>query len=131
MKPTNPTNQGVHTAAGQLRQAKSVFKVLNGGLSYGVPTGTKDSTGCFSEFQNDNIDNVIIRIGANGSQNGSYQFDAGGNVSINHGLQRQPIGFKILDKDQSCDIHRTATPDSNFIKLQCTVINANVTVEIF
>lgn len=131
MKPTNPSMQTIKTPASQLRLAKSTFKTLNGGLTYGVPTGLKDSTGCYSEFNIDNINNNIIRIGANGTQNGSYQFDATGAVKINHGLQRQPIGFKILDKDQSCDIFRTATPDSNFISLKCSVINANVTVEIF
>ena len=131
MKPTNPSMQTVKTPASQLRLAKSTFKALSGGLSYGTPSGLKDATGCFSEFNTDNMNNVIIRIGANGTTNGTYQFDATGAVTINHGLQRQPIGFKILDKDQSCDVFRTATPDNNFIKLKCSVTNANVTVEIF
>ena len=130
-KPVNPSMHAIKTPEGNLRMSKSVYKVLNGGLTYGVPTGDKDSTGCFSDFTNDNIDNVIYRIGGNGTTNGQYQFDATGAVTINHGLFRQPIGFKILDKDQACDVYRTSTPDENFISLKCTVATANVTVEIF
>jgi hypothetical protein len=124
--------EAVKTPAGNLRVLKSVAETLNGALSYGQPTGDKDSTGVFSKFTLDNVNNIIIRIGANGSTNGQYQWSSGGVAIINHGLQRQPIGFRVLDKDATCDVYRTGgAPTVNIIQLTCTDAAANVTVEIF
>lgn len=132
MRPVNPSMEAVKTPAGNLRVLKSVAETLNGALSYGQPTGDKDSTGVFSKFTPDNVNNVIIRIGANGSTNGQYQWSSGGIAKINHGLQRQPVGFKVLDKDATCDVYRTGgAPTVNIIQLTCTDPAANVTVEIF
>lgn len=131
MRPVTPS-MNAQNPTGQLRISKSIVKTLNGNLSYGTPTGIKDSTGCFSEFAADNVNNAIFRIGANGSSNGQYQWSAGGVVTIAHGLQRQPVGFKILDKDATCDIYRTGgAPTTTLIQLTCSASAANVTVEIF
>lgn len=131
-KPVNPSMEMVKSPQGILRTSKSIVKAMNGNLSYGTPTGVKDSTGVFSEFAVDNLNNSIVRIGANGSTNGKYQWSAGGVATIAHGLQRQPIGFKILDKDAACDVYRTGgAPTATLIQLTCSVASANVTVEIF
>jgi hypothetical protein len=122
----------VKSPAGVLRTTKNIAKTLNGNLTYGTPTGVKDSTGVYSEFDTDNVNNAIFRIGANGTHNGQYQWSSGGVVTIAHGLQRQPIGYKLLDKDIACDVYRTGgAPTKTTIQLTCSVSNANVTVEIF
>lgn len=127
-----PTMEILKGSGGLLRTLQSNFKTMNGGLGYATPTGVKDATGVYSEFGVDNVDNSIFRIGANGSTNGQYQWSAGGVATISHGLQRQPIGFKVLDKDAACDVYRTGgAPTANTIQLTCSVPGANVTVEIF
>ena len=131
-RPVKPTMEMLKTPAGMFRTMQSTFQTIAGDLHYGTPTGTKDSTGVLSEFDTDNINNTIVRIGANGSTNGQYQWSIGGVATISHGLQRQPIGFKILDKDAACDVYRTGgAPTTEIIQLTCSVASANVTVEIF
>jgi hypothetical protein len=132
MQTVRPSQQTTKTQSGLIRLMGSVYSALSGGLTYGSPTGVLDSTGCLSEFTTDNVNNTIVRIGANGSTNGQYQWSSGGVAVINHGLQRQPIGFKILDKDGACDIYRTGgAPTNNLIQLTCSVPSVNATVEIF
>lgn len=131
-RPVTPSLEAVKSPTGLLRTMKSTTKILNGGLTYGTPTGVKDSTGVYSKFDTDNINNAIFRIGANGTTNGQYQWSSGGTVTIAHGLQRQPVGFKILDKDAACDVYRTGgAPTTTLITLTCSITTANVTVEIF
>jgi len=131
-KAVTPSMQAIKTPEGLLRTMKSSAKTLAGNLTYGTPTGSKDATGVFNSFQTDNINNGIFRVGANGTTDNKYAWDGSGNVTIAHGLSRQPIGFKLLDKDKTCDVYRTGgAPTDTLITLTCTDKTANVTVEIF
>lgn len=130
MKPVNPSLGNAATQRGQLRQAQSVYKALNGAMAEAQPTG-QDATGVYNKFQQDNGNGVMLRIGSSTSAEPIKWVTVDVGVVINHGLQRQPIGFRVFDKDVSCDIYRTAVPDVNTITLASTNIAANVTVYIF
>lgn len=112
-----------------LRWTQSVTKTLNAGVDMGVPTG-KNAAGVYNTFEQGNGDGVLIRIGATGSSE-ALSWPATGSLVINHGLGRQPIGFKIVDKDKPVDVSRTATPTVTTISLLPTDHTANVTIYIF
>jgi hypothetical protein len=110
---------------------QSVDEVLNGGVTLGVPIG-KNNAGVFNEFSPDTSNGVLIRVGANGTTEQKYIWGAiGTGIAINHGLQRQPIGFKIVDKDKTVDVWRTVTPTINTITLAPSDNTVNVTLYIF
>jgi hypothetical protein len=126
----NPSKSNFSTQQGTLRQAQSAYIALNGGLADAVPTGT-DADGVYNTFQPDNGNGVMLRIGAAGSTEPIQWVTVDVGVVIQHGLQRQPIGFKLVDKDQSCDVYRTVPPDNQQITLATTNVSANVTVYVF
>ena len=117
---------------------QSVHKALNSGIDMGTATGSNPldgsvNAGVYTQFQQGNSSGVLVRVAANGSTSSgaSYSWPATGGLKISHGLQRQPIGFKIVDKDKTVDVFRTAPPDANFITLQPTDKTASVTLYIF
>jgi len=112
-----------------LRWAQNVDKAFNGNIDMGIPTG-KNSAGVYNTFSPGNSSGVLIRVGATGSGE-IYAWDSTGAVTINHELNRQPIGFKIVDKDAAVDIYRTAVPTVTQIALKATVNTVNVTLYIF
>lgn len=112
-----------------LKWAQSVDKVLNGAVDMGEATG-QDANGVYNTFTQGNGSGILIRIGANGSTE-PVQWDSSGAVTVNHGLNRQPIGFKLVDKDGTVDVFRTATPTSSVIALKSTDKTVNTTVYIF
>ena len=130
MKITNPDHTLIKDR-GILRWAQSVAKAITTGLSFGQPTGT-NVAGIYNAFMQDNLDGVLIRIGAFG---GSEIYNwPGSNIglAINHGLQRQPIGFLVCDLDAAATIYRTVTPPTpDLITLAITVSTTNATVYIF
>jgi len=130
MQAINPSQSNFNKPEGALRNAQSVYKALNGGVALAQPAGT-DASGVYNSFVPDNGNGVMIRVGGSGSTEPVKW--AGSNVplAINHGLQRQPIGFIVCDKDATCDVYRTAVPDTNTITLACTVGTVNTTIYIF
>lgn len=130
MKPITPTQSIFKTPGGPLRVQQSTFKMANGGIADASPVGT-DATGVYNKFQQDNGNGVMLRIGSSSSSEPIHWVTSNVGVAINHGLQRQPIGWYVADKDKTCDIYRTAVPNSNTITLACTDATANCTVYIF
>lgn len=130
MKFINPSASNFQTIQDFLRWAQSVYKASIGGFSFGQATGT-NVAGVPNSFVNDNIDGVLIKIGGSGSAEVIRWVASITPLNINHGLQRQPIGFIIMDKDKTCDVYRTSTQDINNIALACTDATANVIVFIF
>ncbi len=130
MQAINPTKSTFGSPTGVLRQAQSVYVALTAGLADAVPVST-DLSGVYNKFVPDNGNGVMLRIGASTSKEPIKWVTVNVGVPIQHGLGRQPIGFKLVDKDQSCDVFRTVPPDANQITLACTNIAANTTVYIF
>jgi hypothetical protein len=130
MNPINPSQSSMTRPGGTVRQAQSVYKVLNGGISESQPTG-QDPSGVFNKFQQDNGAGVTLRIGALGSAEPLKWTGNNIGLVINHGLQRQPIGFRIHDQDQGGTVYRTVPPDATQITLATTSDIMNVTVYIF
>lgn len=141
-KPFDP-NSFAHTLGNLHRQfVQSISNVLTGNSDLGTPTGntpTSSATyginaGVYSQFQKGNGSGVLIRIAANGVAGTGAKYNwPGSNVGVplNHGLLRQPIGFKVADIDKDARVYRTAAPDVNQITLACTDSTASVTVYVF
>lgn len=130
MQIIQPTRNNLNTFTQLLRWAQSVFKAMTHSIAFAQPTA-QASTGVYNTFVQDNIDGVMLYVGANGS--GAPIFWAGTNVgqNINHGLQRQPIGFFPVYKNKTCDIYSTATPTTNVISLAVTDDTATVILFVF
>lgn len=126
----NPSQSVIKTSGGLLRHLQSIYKAMNGALAEAQPIG-QDSAGVYNKFQQDNSNGVMIRIGATDSNEAIKWNQGSAFTAVNHGLQRQPIGFKVYDKDKPCDVFRTNTPTSDIINLTCTDPTANTTIYIF
>jgi len=113
-----------------LKWAQSVDKTLSAGVDMGVPIG-QDPTGVYNAFEQGNSNGTLIRIGATASTEAIKWSGIGVGIVIQHGLDRQPIGFKIVDKDKSVDVFRTAVPTDTTITLAPTDNTASVTVYVF
>lgn len=138
-KTLNPSSF-IHTLTDPMKKwVQSVHKELNGSVDMGSPApgspvGTGINAGVPGQYQKGNSSGVLIRIAAHGSSGtGASNTWAGTGVGIviNHGLLRQPVGFKIVDKDKAVDVYRTAAPDPNQITLASTDNTASVTVYVF
>jgi hypothetical protein len=139
-KPYDPNTFAPSLPTTQRQWTQSIQQVLTGNVDMGTPTGTAApssagvNSGVFTQFTQGNQTGVLIRIAANGvtDTGASYNWAVTGTgVVINHGLLRQPIGFKLVDKDKTVDVYRTAAPDSNQITLASTDNTASVTVYVF
>ena len=128
-KVLNPQHFQAKITPEHMRWTQSVYKTLNAGVDMGVPL-SQNTAGVYNKFQQGNSSGILLRIGATGGSE-SYNWPASGSLVINHGLGRQPIGFKIVDKDKTVDVFRTAAPTVQTITLQPTDHTANVTVYIF
>ncbi|HEY4799152.1 MAG TPA: hypothetical protein VII99_08775 [Bacteroidia bacterium] len=129
MKTLNPQHMQARITTEHLRWAQSVHKALDGGVDMGVPTG-KNSAGVYNTFDTGNSSGVLIRVGAVGSTE-KYSWSSSSTVDIKHNLARQPIGFKIVDKDNTVDVWRTALPTATDIQLKTSSNMVNVTLYIF
>lgn len=131
MQIINPTKDNLSTIAQILRWAQSVYKCLNKGVSIAQPAGSQDSAGRFNTFNQDNLDCVLLYIGAAGS--GANLVWNANNVAqqFNHGLLRQPIGSFVVYKTKTCDVYNTATPTANTISLANTDSTATTIVVVF
>ena len=117
---------------------QSVHETLNNGVVMGTPKSSHPLDGSvnarvYNVFDKGNSSGVLIRVAASGSTGtgAPYSWPASGSLKIAHGLLRQPIGFKIVDKDKTVDVFRTAPPDKDFITLAPTDKTASVTLYIF
>jgi hypothetical protein len=117
---------------------QSMHKTLNSGIDMGSPTSAHKAdgsinAGVYTQFDRGNSSGILIRIGATGSTGSgtTLTWPSSGGLKIAHGLNRQPIGFKIVDKDKTVDVYRTAPPDTNSITLAPTDPSASVTLYIF
>jgi hypothetical protein len=139
MQPQSPQSFTQKVAAEVYRWAASVKQVLDANVDMGTPTGNAPNSaginaGVYTQFEQGNSTGVLIRIAANGVTGTGAPYNwAGANVGvvINHGLLRKPIGFKIVDKDKTVDVYRTAAPDKDQITLAPTDNTASVTVYVF
>jgi hypothetical protein len=137
-KTVNPSNF-LHQMTSEMRTwVQSLHQTINGNMDYG--TGIKQSppggvnSKVFTQFDKGNGSGVLIRIAAHGASGTGATYNwAAVNVGIviNHGLLRQPVGFKIVDKDKTVDVYRTAAPDQNQITVAPTDNTASVTLYIF
>lgn len=117
---------------------QSVHKNLNGALDLGAPASSQpqDATinaGVFTQFMKGNGSGILVRIAAHGltGTGAPYNWPGAGSLAIAHGLGRQPIGFKLVDKDKAVDVYRTAAPTAQLLTVQPTDITASVTLYIF
>lgn len=130
MQINNPTKNNLNTFAQVLRWAQSVYKALQGGLSFGQPNG-QAASGVYNTFTQDNFDGILMYIGALGSGATNVWAATNTGQAFNHGLQRQPIGFLVVYKDKTCDVYSTATPTTNLITLAITDDTANTIILVF
>lgn len=130
MNINNPTKNNMSTAEQILRWAQSVYKALNGGLTFGNPTAQAVS-GVWNAFQQDNFNGVYLYVGSNLSGASLTWFTNNTGKAFNHGLQRQPIGWIVIYKDKACDIYSTATPTKDIITLAITDNSANTIILVF
>lgn len=130
MQIINPTQNNTGTFAQILRWAQSVYKALTHSIAFAQPSG-QAAGGVYNAFTQDNVDCVLLYIGALGS--GATITWAASNTgqAINHGLLRQPIGFIVVYKSKTCDVYSTATPTVNNITLAITDDSAQTTIMVF
>lgn len=117
---------------------QNVHKTLDGNTDLGTPTqtaptGTGVNDGIFTMFRKGNGSGQLFRIAAAGvtGTGAPYNWTSSGALVINHGLQRLPIGFQVVDKDKPVDIHRTAQSTKDNIYLTCSDSSASVTLYVF
>ena len=130
MRPYDP-NTFAHTLPAAHRQfVQSVQETLTGNVDMGTPT-SKDSTGQYNKFDQGNGSGKLIRIGAFGTTGNDYTWPASGNLVINHGLLRQPIGCHVVSSDGHLTVAQPTAPDDNSIILNPSDNTVNTTVYVF
>jgi hypothetical protein len=113
-----------------LRWAQSIFKSMFGNIAL-AEGNTTDSNGIYTTFNVDNGNGIMMRVGASGSSLRN-KWDAGtSQVTLNHALGRQPIGFIVCDIDKNAVIWRVNPPTSGIMQLEISDNTANATVYIF
>jgi hypothetical protein len=131
MQVINPSSASIEFTQTQLQWAQSVYKALTAGIDMGVVKG-KNAAGVYNQFQQGNGSGILIRVGAAGTGEQKYVWTASNTaVVITHGLNRQPIGFFVVDKDKAVDVYRTAPPTDTTISLAPTDATVNTTIYIF
>lgn len=139
MLPFDPNNFAPKLQLQHMQWVQSVQKVMSGNVDMGVPTGQAPSTqgvnaGVYTSFGKGNGSGILIRIAANGvtGTGAAYNWGATGTgIEIAHGLERQPIGFHVVDQDKAVQVYRTAPPTSSSITLASSDNTASTTVYIF
>ena len=133
----NPVDMAMGLPRQQLQWAQSVHKVLNGQITFGIPT-SKDATGNYNEFTQDNTSGQLIRVGASGSTGNKYNWTTSNTmIKLNHSLvdsqnkPRQPVGVHIVNKDKTVDVYLPQSPDENYVYISPTDATANCTLYIF
>ena len=123
----------------QRQWVQSVHETVNGNIDMGRATGkAPDSAGVnagvYTQFQQGNSSGILVRIAANGVSGTGAPYNwgtTGVGIPLNHGLQRQPIGFHVVDQDKAVQVYRTAAPTDQTITLASSDNTASVTVYIF
>jgi hypothetical protein len=133
-------NAFAHTLPNIHRQwVQSVDSVVNGKIEIGTPAQNSPAAttgvnqGVPTQYQRANGSGIMIRIDAAGVVAGaSYNWNGNGvGIQINHGLQRVPIGFHVVDQDGAIQVYRTAPPTEDFIMLAPSDQTVSVTVYVF
>jgi hypothetical protein len=107
----------------QLLQNQSIYKGQRGNNSFGSPTAW-DAGGIPTVFNQDTMDGRLFRVtfvAANTDQ------------IIEHDLNRVPVGYLVVRKDQTCDVYDGSIGGwtTTDIVLKCTVAGADTTLYIF
>lgn len=137
-QPYDPNSFAPALPTAHKQWVQSVQGVLSGDVDMGQPTGNAPTTaginaGVYTQFKKGNGSGVLIRIAANGvtGTGAQYNWPSSGNLVINHGLLRQPIGFHVVDADGNANVYRAAAPDSNQITLATTNNAVSHTIYVF
>ena len=140
MKTYNPSVFVKQQTSEMRMWVQSVHSVLTQGVDMGAPkangTHASDGTinaGVYTQFERGNGSGILIRVDGSGvaMSNAPYKWTAGTSLQISHGLQRQPIGFIVVDKDKPVDVYRTASPTDKLLTVQATDTTASTTLYIF
>lgn len=139
MKPYDPNTFAPSLPTVHRQWIQTVQQTLTGNVDMGTPTGNAPASagvnaGVYTQFQQGNGSGVLIRIAANGvaDTGAPYNWGAtGADVVINHGLQRQPIGFHVVDQDNPVQVYRTAPPTDQTLTLASSDNTVSVTVYVF
>jgi hypothetical protein len=130
MRPYDP-NTFAHTLPDSHRQwTQSVQEAMSGNIDLGTPT-SKDPTGQYNKFDKGNGSGNLIRIGATGTTGNDYTWPATGNLVINHGLLRQPVGCHLVSSDKQLTFCQPVTPDENTITLTPSDRTSHATIYVF
>lgn len=128
MRPMNPS-----ALANPLILATSVHKTLRGNISKGSGI-TFDTAGQATLFQQDNTDEVMIRVGSTTNPNvlSNRWYATNADVLIVHALGRIPIGYYIVRKSITCDVYDGAAEwTTQTITLRITNDAADTVLAIF
>jgi hypothetical protein len=130
MKPYDPNSFAHELPMNHRQWTQSIQQTLVGNVDMGTPT-SKDATGQFNKFDKGNGSGILIRIGAAGSTGNKYTWPATGNLIINHGLLRQPVGCHLVNSDKQLTFCQPTVPDENSITLTPSDPTSNATVYVF
>lgn len=131
MQTQNPSDRSLTLTAAQLKWAQTLHQTVNGGIEPGIPQ-SKDTSGNWSTFEKANTSGVLIRVSPRGTSDNTYSWAAvGAPITINHGLQRQPIGAHLVSSDKDLRIWIPATPTKDTIQIAPSDNTSYATIYIF
>jgi hypothetical protein len=139
MKPYDPNTFAPSLPTVHRQWIQTVQQTLTGNVDMGTPTGNAPTSagvnaGVYTQFEQGNGSGILIRIAASGVLNTGASYNwagTGTGIVINHGLQRQPIGFHVVDQDKAVQVYRTAPPTNQTVTLASSDNTASVTVYVF
>jgi hypothetical protein len=113
MKPEAPLHW--HDTQNVTKTLQRVYKILRGNVSYGSLTAGDVGQ---------NVDGYPVTLTTPVAPNTEF--------AVNHGLNRIPVGFHIMNKLASVDVYKSTTPwTKSTIYLKATVALVSVTLFIF
>ena len=139
MKPYDPNTFAPSLPTVHRQWVQNIQQVLTGNVDIGTAVGSAPisagvNAGVYTQFKQGNGSGILIRVAASGITNTGAPYTWAGvgvGVAINHGLQRQPIGFHVVDQDNAIQVYRTAPPTDQTITLAPSDDTVSVTVYIF
>jgi hypothetical protein len=127
----NPTANKFKTPNDILRWAQSVYKSIQGGISFALGKGS-DNNGVYNSFDMTNGDGIMVRIGAAGGSELIKWNSGTGQATIPvNTLGRKPTGWILCDIDRAASIYRSAPPTSSSLILKTSDTTCSITVWIF
>ena len=109
-------------AMDNLIQHQSIYKTLRANTSMGSPTAF-DGAGIPTTYDQDNMDGILLRV---------MWVTPNADQTIQHNLNRVPVGYYITRKDQTCDVYDGTLSGwtTSAIVLRCTAA-ADTTIYVF